>query len=179
MNRVPKEIGVDMDEQTFQQAHQVLASVAVLHQYLMRFFEGASKSDAGRTVLTEVTQPQFNMMRTLHEKGGATIKELAESLHVSAPSVSTMVERLVEMGMVLREHSTVDRRVVYVRLSEAGTSSFAAQEEQLLRAISEILDKLGPEMTGRLLEVHARIRDILSKELEAAYAGKSNREEEA
>lgn len=46
-----------------------------------------------------------------------TMSELADILEASPPSASAMVDRLVEKGILWREHSTEDRRKVVVIIS--------------------------------------------------------------
>jgi DNA-binding MarR family transcriptional regulator len=46
--------------------------------------------------------------------GPHSVRQLAEVLGVSSPAITQLVDRLVEMGMVVRRHDTKDRRVVLV-----------------------------------------------------------------
>jgi len=46
--------------------------------------------------------------------GPHSVRQLAEVLGVSSPAITQLVDRLVEMGMVVRRQHTEDRRVVLV-----------------------------------------------------------------
>jgi DNA-binding MarR family transcriptional regulator len=96
--------------------------------------------------------------------GSPSLKELAHALDVSAPSASTMVDRLVEMRMLTRETSRVDRREVVVTLSAEGRSMAARMEEEILESLGEILQKLGTEYADLWCRVFAEIRTVLADE---------------
>jgi MarR family transcriptional regulator, organic hydroperoxide resistance regulator len=49
-----------------------------------------------------------------------TLKEAAESVHVSLPAASRMVDDLVRRGFVLRNEDAEDRRMKRVRLTDDG-----------------------------------------------------------
>lgn len=49
-----------------------------------------------------------------------TMKELAEKIHRSKPTVTVLVDKLVSLGYVIKEKSDTDSRVTYIRLTEKG-----------------------------------------------------------
>lgn len=61
----------------------------------------------------------FSALVMLHYQS-CNLSELAESQGVSLPSMSSTVSRLEERGLVTRERSAHDRRVVVVSLTPAG-----------------------------------------------------------
>lgn len=115
-----------------------------------------------------LTVPQFNALVAVRDRGQVTIKELAMAQGVSAPSASTMVDRLLELGMVTRRQSEADRREVVVALTPEGEQAACRLEVVFLRGISELLDRMGPEYAAKWLDVYARIREILETDEEAA-----------
>lgn len=114
----------------------------------------------------ELTYPQLNTLLMVRDLGQTTIKDLAERLQVSAPSASSMVDRLVELGAATREQSQVDRREVVVRISPLGLSTIAVLERHILDQIVDLLERLGPDYAQRWCDVYARIREILQEERE-------------
>jgi DNA-binding MarR family transcriptional regulator len=70
--------------------------------------------------MREISLPQFHVLVTLQERGALTVSELAHLLDTSAPSASSLVDRMEENGFVHRERSTTDRRIVHVFASEHG-----------------------------------------------------------
>ena len=109
----------------------------------------------------ELTAPQMNCMLIVHELGQATIKQLAEQLHVSPPSASTMVDRLVEMGALLREQNPENRREVMVRLADKAVPELEVAEREFLQWLVELLDEMGPEYAAKWVDVYAHLRELL------------------
>ena len=75
----------------------------------------------------------------------ATVTDLAERLQLAQSSVTELVARVEQAGLVRRERSNDDGRVVYLRLTREGEQRFAqvfrnlAAERQALRdAIADL-----------------------------------------
>ena len=125
-----------------------------------------------RRVVTEVnldsfpalTAQQIHMVVTIREHGSMTIKQLAQALCVKAPATSTMVDRLVETGMLTREENPADRREVLVRLSPKEESVIQECERRHLQLTVELFDKMGLEYAQMWGKVCKRLYDILSQE---------------
>jgi DNA-binding MarR family transcriptional regulator len=115
----------------------------------------------------ELTLPQMTTLVVIRDAGEMSLKELAEATQVSPPAASAMVDRLVDLGMVTREPSTVDRREVRLALSADGEMAVNVMESQLLGALVELLEKLGPETASQWCEVYGRIQGILDEEKES------------
>jgi len=67
-----------------------------------------------------VTIAQWKTLLVLYEKGHASMGELAEALDTGVSTVTGIVDRLVDHGLVVREEDRHDRRVVVGRLTTAG-----------------------------------------------------------
>ena len=78
------------------------------------------------------------------------MSDLSKRLRVSAGSLTTMINRLIEAGLVERSRSTEDRRVVTVRLTEAGKELLAEGQRRWTRGLEEILSQLSEEDRARL-----------------------------
>jgi DNA-binding MarR family transcriptional regulator len=76
-----------------------------------------------------------------------TVTALAQRLHLAQSSVTELVSRAEQAGLIEREPSTNDARVVFLRLSRQGEQSFArafrnlaAERNALREAIAELED---------------------------------------
>lgn len=67
-----------------------------------------------------VTQTQFFVVTAIHASRRCSMRVLAESMHISMPTISGIVDRLVKSGYVLRQEDPSDRRLVVVELSSRG-----------------------------------------------------------
>lgn len=70
----------------------------------------------------------------IHEN--ITMKELAEKIHRSKPTVTVLVDKLVALGYVLKEKSDADSRVTYIRLTEQG-KSFQKDFQEISQSLNE------------------------------------------
>ena len=78
----------------------------------------------------------------------STVTELAERLRLAQSSVTELVARAEQAGLVRRERSSDDGRVVYLRLTDDGERRFAEAFESLAaerRALREAIADLEPE----------------------------------
>lgn len=57
---------------------------------------------------------------SLSNAGKNTMAEVAKYLHVSPASLTSAVNVLVKKGYIVREYSPIDRRVIYITLTESG-----------------------------------------------------------
>jgi len=79
-----------------------------------------------------ITQTQFLVLMAIHGSGRCTMGALAHNLHVSLPTVSGIVTRLVQAGHVRRTPAPHDRRQVIVALTAKG-ESFIRQFQAIVR----------------------------------------------
>jgi DNA-binding MarR family transcriptional regulator len=103
----------------------------------------------------DTTLPRFDVLSALDRaENGLTMGELSKWLLVSNGNVTGVVARLVKDGLVEREASPTDRRVLYVRLTPLGKTHFASW----LTAHDEWIDRLMGDLSGT--EVDGLIRQL-------------------
>jgi DNA-binding MarR family transcriptional regulator len=68
----------------------------------------------------ELTMPQFKLLLLVASGKGFRVGDLANKLGVTPPTVTTILDRLVEQGLVRREDDPTDRRLVIARLTSQG-----------------------------------------------------------
>jgi DNA-binding MarR family transcriptional regulator len=93
----------------------------------------------------DLSSAQYRMLVQL-ARGTEASSALAEKLAVSAPSVTTVVDGLVQRGAVERTHSMEDRRRIELALTESGRTLLASAEEALRDRLSTIANELDDEV---------------------------------
>ena len=73
-----------------------------------------------RGKLYVVTPPQWGVLLQLHETDGLTVGTISQKRGVDAATITGIVRRLEQSGLVERRHSHEDRRVVKVYLTAEG-----------------------------------------------------------
>jgi DNA-binding MarR family transcriptional regulator len=70
----------------------------------------------------DLTTSQLKVLFLLYAADSASMGQLASSLAVTLSTVTGIVDRLVEHGMVIREEDPHDRRLVLCRLTSEGSA---------------------------------------------------------
>lgn len=96
-----------------------------------------------------ITVPQFralDMISTLTDKP----TEIARMLNVSPPSVSFLLEKLEEKGLIERRFSTSDRRRTVLALTERGVEVVRRVNDHREKHLKRILENMDEESRSRL-----------------------------
>ena len=78
-----------------------------------------------------LTVPQLLVMQAIAKEGSPSTSTLARHIVVSQATVTRIIDRLERDGLVNRERSTKDKRVVNVRLTDAGHAKLDVAPEPL------------------------------------------------
>lgn len=103
----------------------------------------------------------FAVLEVLLQMGALPVNAIGEKVLLTSGSITTAVDRLEQQALVKREKSELDRRLVLVRLTEAGreriTRAFAEHAEDLdqLFAILDDAERVQFAKLTRKLGVHA------------------------
>ena len=68
-----------------------------------------------------LTGPQLTVIKLLESFGDLSLSSLSERIRAQNSTVTGIIDRMEREGLVRRERSTTDRRVVYIRLSDKGS----------------------------------------------------------
>ena len=152
-----------VSEKTRQQALFLFQFGKRMRDHMLKTQMSVSMS-AGSKLTEELSPAQIHMLMNIKGQQACTISELASLLEVSSPSVSAMVDRLVDKGALIRERSNTDRRVVVVRLVPQVEDQMAALEKELLNSFIAMIEKIGPELTDKWCTVIGQITEVLQED---------------
>lgn len=105
-----------------------------------------------------VTQTQFLVLSAIRAYDRCPMGTLAQSLHVSMPTVTGVINRLVRAGHVRRLHHPEDRRQVIVELTRHGQEFFQQFELVIRRRWEEVLRSLEPRELRAFFDVITKLR---------------------
>lgn len=97
------------------------------HNIVSRHMTVLIKQLLPKTMTTE----QFSVLRTLWQDRAQTSTELAEHFCVGKSAITSVIERLVQKGLVIRRPSTVDRRITCLDLTAEGEQVCEMMEAQI------------------------------------------------
>jgi DNA-binding MarR family transcriptional regulator len=119
----------------------------------------------------DVTLPRFDLMAQLEKAPqGLTLGDLSRRMMVSNGNITGLVERLVESGTIVRVPHPTDRRVAYVKLTEAGHAAFA----DMAREHAEWIGTLFSGLPAPELRMLLRLLGDLKQSVRAAAAQGEN-----
>jgi DNA-binding MarR family transcriptional regulator len=99
-----------------------------------------------------LTVPQLLCIRAIHVSASPmNVAAVSEAVHISRPTVSGVVDRLVRAGLVERTRSPQDRRQVQLSLTDAGRMKMAEMPKPLQSGFLDRLGALDEQEQERLL----------------------------
>lgn len=97
------------------------------------------------------------------KKGAATVKDVANFLHVTSGAVTQFVDSLVEKKLVRREKNINDGRIINIKLTTAAEKKFNKFKIAYLEAASKSFSKLSNQELQQFIKliqkIHAPISD--------------------
>lgn len=97
----------------------------------------------------DVTPIQYASLKCLWEEDGQMPSQLAETLHLDSSTVTGILSRLQDKGLIIRSFNTGDRRKVIVHLTDEGRA--------LEKPVSEIIERLNHELTDGISEADMEV----------------------
>ena len=120
----------------------------------------ASKRMIGRIGLTA---PQRLAVRFIGRHSGVTLGQLAELLHLHAGTVTGIVRKLEELGLVVQTRSLEDTRRRHLALTAKGREIDRRRKGTVEAAVR----RTASAVTSRELATAAAVMDVLAKNLAA------------
>src|SRR5690606_21290477 len=90
---------------------------------------------------------------------------IARQISVTMSGATAVVDKMVQAGLVTRELSPSDRRVVLIAISDKGRALMSDCVVRQEKCFESVLDRLSPDKQTELLESFERIHALL-KELQ-------------
>jgi DNA-binding MarR family transcriptional regulator len=115
---------------------------------------------------TELTLPQYRLL-VMVSCGDQRASRLAGHLALSKPTVTAVVDGLVERGFLTRSEVVGDRRAVDLSLTETGRAALAATDGAMARRLSEVLMRCDdPVLTeAGLLQLAGAVERVVAEKM--------------
>jgi DNA-binding MarR family transcriptional regulator len=110
----------------------------------------------------KITAPQLVTLLWVVESGSSTASDIAKQIHLSNSTVVGILDRLEAKGLVRRERSTLDRRLVHVCATESGVQLAHTAPSPLQDVLARALHEL-PELEQTAIALSLeRIVDLMA-----------------
>ncbi|MCB9786686.1 MAG: MarR family transcriptional regulator [Deltaproteobacteria bacterium] len=130
-------------------------------QELRRLVHGIRRASYAAERSSGVTGAQLFVLRELSLEPGTSLRRLSERTLTDPSSVSVIVARLVERGLVTRERDPTDRRKIALTLSTKGAQLLARAPEPYQTRLIGMLRSLPPSDLDVLRVVLSSMSDAL------------------
>lgn len=131
---------------------------------LARCFQAFERHSAAHIRALGLTPSQFDIVATLGNTPGMTFRRLGEATLITKGTLTGVVDRLEERGLVRRVGSATDGRSTLVQLTARGVAEF----ERVFPAHIAHLRKPFAALTAADLDALERLLDRLHDAFEAA-----------
>lgn len=109
----------------------------------------------------ELSAPQMNLLLPLDEVGPMSSGQLAEAAGLTAATTTHMLDQLAATGIVERERSENDRRVVVSQLTSHGKELLNRRRDQMNSAWFEALKELSADELKIATEAFERVTEFV------------------
>ncbi len=110
--------------------------------------------------IQDLSSTQYNVLRILRGAGkaGLPCREIGERLVTREPDITRLLDRLEKRGLLGRSRESQDRRVITVRITDAGLAALKELDHPVEDAVRQPLRKLGTDRLAQLIEMLEEVR---------------------
>ena len=128
----------------------VVRTAEMLNQKAAEFFR---QFDLSRT--------QYNVLRILRGAGddGLTCSATAERMVSHDPDVTRLMDRMETRGLIVRERTASDRRIVLIRLTKAGRELVDSLDKGVSEFHLKLVGRLGATKLRKLIALLEEVRE--------------------
>jgi DNA-binding MarR family transcriptional regulator len=113
-----------------------------------------------------LTGPQGMLVGTLAHHGEMKVSELSERLGLTNSTVSGILDRLENQGLVERTRSKEDRRVVHVKVTDEFKKQSQKHFDEINKMIEQMMSKAAPEELDIILEGMNTLEKVINRQEE-------------
>ncbi len=127
---------------------------------LVRTYQAFAAYDAAGYRGTGLTVPQADVIFTLGNTDGLTFGEIGYKTLITKGTLTGVVNRLEQKGLVNRVQSDEDRRCVCVHLTAKGTAVFRREFPRQIQYLKSRFEHLSSSQQRSALRILRQLREI-------------------
>jgi DNA-binding MarR family transcriptional regulator len=105
---------------------------------------------------------QLELLRVVEREPGIGVAAAARELYLAGNSVSTLVNQLADLGMLVREPDPQDRRAIRLRLTEAATQRLDRWRQARTEFVASGVGDLTPAQRRVLSQAMPVLRSLMA-----------------
>ena len=134
---------------------------------LTSLFFGTSRLIREHMKPAKKTDPStFLRIGTLHyisESKQPTMQEISKFLSITPPSATSLIDGLIESGMITRVADTRDRRMVRLEASPKGRKILEKTHKEMMVRMNQVLEKLDSKDIDDLIRIMKKLQKAYEK----------------
>ncbi len=136
---------------------QLEANLVYIVEIFNKILCEAKEAAIGQVELGKLTLPQFRYLEAIHRLGNPTFTELKDYLNVTKASVTSIIDRLIKTGYVIKIRSAEDSRSYHLHLTAKAQRLMTAEHEALTKLVAEIKKHVNEDETEQLNRIFAKL----------------------
>lgn len=123
-----------------------------INSFLKLYFDSCRElySEIG---FDRLTKKQFKYLKIISKNKDVTASKFAQLSELSKPTVTEILNRFLDMGLVEKRVDESDKRVAYVELTKIGETLASTNELESKRITAKVMDKLDKETLTTLVSI--------------------------
>ena len=143
---------------SFSKRQQTAQAISILMPHIM---QGAH---LGVFAKRSMTQTQFLILVSLHSRGACTMSDVASHLRVSMPTVTGLVNRLVEAKYIKRSAHPQDRRQIIIDLTPKARVFLKQFQGIIAKRWTEVLNVLNDEELMQFYTIIQKLTHLMTRQ---------------
>ena len=102
---------------------------------------------------------EFSVLEVLFQKGKQTIQQIGNCILVSSGSMTYVIDKLEQRGLLSRNACPDDRRVIHVTLTDDGNELMNGIMTKYHEVVNHMFDSLNSDEAETLVKLLKKVRD--------------------
>lgn len=128
---------------------------------IRRLMQGSERYTKEINKKYNVSAAQVNCLLALHEYGPLPPSQIAKMILVNSSTVTGIIDRLEQKGLVERQRISQDRRIITVQLTESGKTLATNAPSPIQQKIIDGLKKLTPQEIEHIVKALSMLTNML------------------
>lgn len=143
----------------------LLESKELIERYMAAYFTVTKRlhGEIREVLQDDLTMDQFQIIDYIVTRGNVTSTELAESFAVGKSSITAIITRLADKGILERTRDEDDRRVVYLSLTDRGLDNYKKAQAKIMETVSTYLVHFGQDEVEGFIRVFEKLANLLEE----------------
>ncbi|MDF2723778.1 MAG: transcriptional regulator, MarR family [Paenibacillus sp.] len=114
-------------------------------------------------VSTDLTVDQVFMIRYIGARNACTSSELSDAFCVGKSSITAIITRLVDKGLIRRYPDDKDRRVTYLTLTEDGVRAVEQSVDGIQHMLTRYLTQFDEQEAETFIATYEKLAKVLAE----------------